>query len=316
MRRALITGISGFAGSHLADFLVAKGYKVSGIVRKRENPNLNYLKEKIKLYQGEIENSKTVEKILAQEKPDLIFHLAAQSSPRLSFANPQKTIDGNTKPEIYLFESILKLKLKTKVLVIGSSEEYGLVDKKHLPITEETPLNPISPYGVSKVAQDFLGLVYFKTHNLHIVRVRPFNHIGPRQDSSFALASFSLQIAKIEKGKRENVIDVGNIEVYRDFTDVRDMVRAYLLALEKGEPGEVYNIGSGKSYSLREILEKLIKFSGIQAKISVDKKRFRPVDITNFVCDPKKFMQKTDWKPKYTLEETLKFTLEWARQVS
>lgn len=315
-KRVLITGISGFAGSHLADFLVSKGAKVSGIVRKKDNPNISHLLGKIKLYRADLSKQKSIQEVLKQEDPDFIFHLAARSSPRLSFDDPQKTLTANIYPEINLLESIVKLKMSPRILVAGSSEEYGIVGKENLPIDEEAPLKPVSPYGVSKVVQDLLAYTYFKTSGLKVVRVRPFNHIGPRQDPSFFLASFSLQIAKIEKGKQIPVIKVGNLAAKRDVTDVRDMVRAYLMAAELGEPGDVYNIGSGKSVSLQEILDRLLKLSQVKAKVIKDPKLFRPIDVPDFVCNPEKFKKKTGWMPKHSLEETLKFTLEWARQVS
>lgn len=311
--KVLITGISGFAGSHLADLLVAKNYQVTGIVRKSQNPNIAHLEKKISLIQADIAHEDEVTKILKVTKPDVIFHLAAYSVPRLSFNIAWETFEANVKPEINILKSIVEIGIKPKLIIVGSSEEYGLVPKKMMLITESTPLFPSSPYAVSKMAQDFLGYVYHKAHNLPIIRLRPFNHIGPRQDESIATSSFASQIARIEKGKKSPIIMVGNLKARRDFTDVRDMVRAYLLAAQKGKAGEVYNIGSGKSYSLEEILDMLLSLAKIKVKVEVDPKLLRLADISEMICDAGKFERDTGWKRRYPIKETLRDILDYWR---
>lgn len=315
-QRVLITGISGFAGSHLADLLVAENYQVTGIVRKSQNPNIAHLEKKILLIQADISRKDEVTKILKETKPDVIFHLAAYSVPRLSFNAVWETFEANVKPETNILKSIVEIGIKPKLIIVGSSEEYGLVSKNMLPISEGTTLSPSSPYAVSKVAQDFLGYVYFKAYDLPIIRLRPFNHIGPRQDESIATSSFAAQIARIEIGKKPPKIIVGNLKARRDFTDVRDIVRAYLLAAQKAKVGEVYNIGSGQSYSLEEILGMLISLAKIKVKVEVDSRLLRPADIPKMVCDARKFQKDTGWKRKYSIKETLKDILDyWRRRV-
>ena len=311
MTKALITGISGFAGSHLAEFLLEKKYKVAGIVRKKENPNLEKIQSKLKLFQADLQNKDQVKKILARVQPLQIYHLAGFSVPGLSFDKPSATFEANVFTTINLFQSLVQLQLKPMVVNIGSSEEYGLTNAEK--ISEQTPLNPPSPYAVSKIAQDYLGFFYFKSYAIPVIRLRPFNHIGPRQDENFAISSFAKQIAAIEKGFAEPVIFVGNLEARRDFTDVRDIVRAYYLAALRCTPGEVYNVGSGKSYTLAQILDILLTFAKAKIKVKVDKNLLRPVDVPEFVANSAKFIKATGWKPEIPLEKTLKDILNYWR---
>jgi GDP-4-dehydro-6-deoxy-D-mannose reductase len=199
--------------------------------------------------------------------------------------------------------------------VVASAEVYGSVTKEDLPMGEDTPLNPTNPYAVSKLAQDFLGLQYFLSYGIKTIRVRPFNHVGPRQAPNFVISSFAQKIAEIEKGKREPILPVGNLEAKRDFTDVRDMVKAYSLIMEKGEFGEVYNIGSGRSYKISEILEMLLSFSSVKITVEIDKSLFRPIDDPELVCDSTKINKTTGWKAEIPLEETLKDTLDYWRNI-
>ena len=249
-------------------------------------------------------------------RPDLVFHLAALTSPKDSFDDPSVTMINNIKAQVNILDAVRKLGFKdTRILVVSSGEIYGLVDKEDLPIDEETVLRPTSPYSVSKITQDFLGLQYYLSHKLKIIRVRPFNHIGPRQSSVFVVSAFAKKIAEIEKNKLEPVLSVGNLESARDFTDVRDMVEAYVLAVEKGKKGEVYNLGSGKSYKISEILEKLLSLSSVKIKIEIDENLLRPVDIPNLVCDVTKFTKLTNWRPKISIDTTLKDTLDYWRNI-
>ncbi len=318
MKKVFITGITGFAGSFLAEYLLSLGnFAIRGTYLTDESLKLIAgIKDRIEPVKLNLLDDRKVNVLINKYKPDIVFHLAALTSPADSFQNPAATITNNVTAQINLLEAIRKNKLlDTKILVVSSADVYGIVDKKDLPIDEETSFRPTNTYSVSKIAQDFLGFQYFLSYGLKIVRVRPFNHIGPRQSPKFVVASFAKQIAEIEAGKIEPTIFVGNLSAKRDFTDVRDMVKAYLLAVEKGEIGDVYNIGSGSSYRISEILDKLLSLSKKQIRIQIDKSRFRPSDEQELICNRKKFTDKTGWEPEISLETTLKDTLDYWRKI-
>lgn len=313
MKKALITGIGGFVGSHLVQLLKKNKIEIDGIVHPNHpKPNFKELAENIKLIACDLLQSTALQEKLKGTRYDYIFHLAAYSSPAQSFKNPQQTLENNIFSQLNLLEQLAKTGSRAKILIVCSSEEYGNVEAKYLPISESTPLHPASPYAISKVAQDFLGLQYFLNHRLKIVRVRPFNHIGPGQSTNFVVPAFAAQIAKIEE--KGGTINVGNLNSYRDFTDVRDIVRAYLLALEKGKIGEVYNIGSGKKYKIGDILKKLISFSKVPVKVSVNKNLLRSGEINEICCDFTKFKKQTGWMPKIPIEKSLFDTIEYERK--
>jgi GDP-4-dehydro-6-deoxy-D-mannose reductase len=318
MKKVLITGITGFAGSYLAEHLLStKKYDVSGTyLFEKSLINIENIKNKINLIKADLSEEKSVFEVVKNVSPSIVFHLAALTSPAESFKNPIKTLNNNISLQINLLEAIRKYNLiDTKIMIASSADVYGRVTKENLPIDEETPLMPTNPYSISKIAQDFLGLSYFLSYNLKIIRVRPFNHIGPRQSPSFVVSSFAKQIAEIEKKQKEPYLSVGNLEAKRDFTDVRDMVNAYILAVEKGENGDVYNIGSGVSYRIFDILNKLISMSSVKIEIKKNASLLRPNDDPELVCDNHKFNQLTGWKPRITLEETLKDTLDYWRNI-
>lgn len=318
MKKILITGASGFAGSFLAEYLVAdKKGAISGIyLLEKSLSNLNKIKNKINLINLDLMDNIKVFNLVDQLKPDLIFHLAALTSPKESYDDPSETMIVNIRTQINLLEAVKKAKLKeTRILVVSSGEIYGALDKKDLPIDENTALRPTSPYSVSKITQDFLGLQYYLSHKLKIIRVRPFNHIGPRQSPAFVISAFAKKIAEIEKNKRKPTLSVGNLESARDFTDVRDMVEAYILAIEKGKEGDVYNLGSGRSYKISEVLDKLLSLSNVKIRIEIDKNLLRPADIPDLVCDGTKFTKLTNWKPKIPIDVTLKDTLDYWRNI-
>lgn len=318
MKKILITGSSGFAGSFLAEYLATeKDVSLSGTYLFKNSPtNLESIKDKIKLVRLDLVDGEKVIEMVSSFKPDFVYHLAALTSPKESYNDPSETMVINIKAQINLLEAIKNANLKdTRMLVVSSGEIYGQVDKKDLPLDEETMLRPTSPYSVSKITQDFLGLQYFLSYNLKIIRVRPFNHIGPRQSTAFVVSAFAKKIVEIEKNKREPVLSVGNLESARDFTDVRDMVKAYVLAIEKGKEGEVYNLGTGKSYKISEILEKLLSLSSANIKIERDENLLRPIDIPDLVCDATKFKNLTNWAPKIPIEVTLKDTLDYWRNI-
>ena len=320
MKKALITGVAGFAGSHLAQYLISKKFAVFGFFHPAHSiDNINHIKSNLELISCNLLNRQDLKRNITLIKPDYVFHLAAFSSPSESFKNPQKTLSNNIFSQIFLLQALVDTNPKAKILIIGSADEYGNADPKNLPVDENTPLAPISPYAVSKVAQDMLGLQFFLHYKLHVVRVRPFNHIGPRQSKSFVVSSFASQIVTIEQNKkslpagRQGEISVGNLQTWRDFTDVRDMVRAYLLALEKGVAGDVYNIGSGKATKIADILRKLMSFSKAKIKIRRDKNLFRPADVAKIYCDYSKFKRQTGWAPKIPIDVTLFDTIEFER---
>ena len=317
-KKILITGASGFVGSHLVDYLALNLNNIlfGTSFSKNGSNNLSENKKKIELLEVDLRNEEEVFDLVDKVKPDIIYHLAAFTSAADSFKSPRETVLNNIACQINIFEAMRKSGLlNSKTLVVASAEVYGSVRKEDMPMDEETPLNPTNPYAVSKLAQDFLGRQYFLSYGLKTVRVRPFNHVGPRQSPNFVVSGFAQKIVEVEKGKREPLLPVGNLEAKRDFTDVRDVVRAYSLLMEKGEFGEVYNIGSGVSYKISEILNKLLSFSNAKIKIESNQSLFRPIDDPELVCDASKLIKLTSWKPEIPIEQTLKDTLDYWRQI-
>ena len=311
--RALITGLNGFAGSHLADFLLAQGNieLFGGVFGNCDN--IVHLDKRVTFIEGDLRDLHFAQALLAQALPDRIYHLAGQAFAPVSWQDPWATIEVNLRAEVNVLHAAAQAQSTARVLVIGSFDEYGRVDASHLPVTEDTPLHPDSPYAVSKIAQDFLGLQYFQSHHLHVVRVRPSNHIGPRQSEQFVTSNFAKQIAAIEAGAREPVLFVGNLDAQRDFTDVRDMVRAYYLALERGAPGEVYNIGSGRAYPIQQVLDLMLKQSRAPIRVEQDAARLRPSDTPIMYVDSTKFRAQTGWEPRIPLEQSLRDILDYWR---
>ncbi|MGB9004658.1 MAG: GDP-mannose 4,6-dehydratase [Candidatus Aminicenantales bacterium] len=315
--KVLITGMTGFAGSHLAEYILAHqpGVEVCGLVRWRSRmDNILAIRDKVKLCEGDIKDIVSLQKCLAEFRPDYVFHLAAQSFVPASWRLPAETFAINAIGQVNLFEALLGLKLNPKIQVAGSSEEYGHVNSDEVPMKETNPLRPLSPYAVSKVAQDLLGYQYFQSYGLRVVRTRGFNHTGPRRGEVFVTSTFAKQIAEVEKKKREPVIYVGNLEAKRDFTDVRDIVRAYWLSLEKGQPGEVYNIGTGRAITMKEVLDRLLALSKVKVRVQVDPARLRPSDVPILEPDCSKFVKLTGWKPQIPFEQTLRDLLDYWRE--
>ena len=314
--RVLITGITGFAGSHLAEYCLERGdVEVFGTARWRSRmDNVAGIVDDITLIDCDLKDSVAVRHCLLEVKPEYIFHLAAQSFVPTSWKAPIETMMTNVVGQLNIFEAMRELKLDSRIQLACSSEEYGMVYDDEVPIKESNPLRPLSPYGVSKVAQDLLGYQYHESYGLFIIRTRGFNHTGPRRGDVFVSSNFSRQIAMIEKGKQEPVVKVGNLEARRDFTDVRDMIRGYWLALEKGEPGEVYNIGSGTDVTIREMLDMLLAHSSIEIEVRQDPERMRPSDVEVLRADNTRFCELTGWKPEIPLEKTLKDLLDYWRE--
>jgi len=312
--RALISGISGFAGSHLAELLLREGYEVYGTIRCRSRmENIEHIKKDIHLIEADLRDSLSMNLAVAQSKPDYVFHLAAQSYVPMSWVAPSDTIETNVVGTINLFEAVRKLGMGTKVQFAGSSEEYGMVLPFECPIIEDNALKPLSTYGVSKVAGDRLSYQYVKSYGMRIIITRAFNHSGPRRGECFVTSNFAKQIAEIENGA-EPIISVGNLNAHRDFTDVRDMVRAYLLAIQKCQYGVPYNICSGQSVSIRSVLAMLMSMSKTRITIEEDANRLRPSDVELLQGDCTQFKKATGWERSYTLDETLEDLLNYWRE--
>ena len=314
--KALITGISGFAGSNLTEFLIKKGYEVFGtFFDKSTFSNLNGSMNKIKVYRCDIRNYDVLKNVIEEVKPDEIYHLVAISFVPTSLKEPKLTFDTNLYGTLNLYQAVIDLEMNPIILFVGSADEYGIVNENDLPIKEECHLNPMNPYSISKASADFLSFFYFKNYSLNIIRVRPFNHIGPKQSPEFVCSDFAKQIAEIEKGRREPIIKVGNLEAKRDFTDVRDMVRGYWLALDKGEPGKVYNLCSERAIQIKGLLNHFLELSSRKVEIMKDPKRMRPSDNPILQGDSSKFRRRSGWKPEILLDKTLKDILEYWRKV-
>lgn len=312
--RALITGITGFVGSHLAEYLLKEGIEIYGTIRWRSKAdNIEHIRNKIKLIEADMRDGYSLERAVKESKPDYVFHLASQSFVPMSWRAPADTIETNVIGTIHLFEAIRKLEVAPRVHVAGSSEEYGMAYPDELPIKETNPLRPLSPYGVSKVAQDKLSYQYHKSYGLKIVVTRAFNHTGPRRGEVFIASNFAKQVAEIEKGK-EPITYVGNLNAQRDFSDVRDIVRAYWLALQKGEFGEVYNICSEKTRTMQEILDLLLSMTNKNIEVKQDPSRMRPSDVEILQGDCSKFKQQTGWEPRIPFEKTLEDLLNYWRE--
>jgi len=313
--RALITGITGFAGSHLAEHLMRQegtevfGLSLSGECLDDGSP----ICESVQVFACDIRDGDETIRLVKETHPDEIYHLAALAAVSSSWARPAETLTNNMVAQLNILEASLQLEPRPRVLIIGSSDEYGLVRPEELPVGENNPLRPGSPYAVSKITQDYLGYQYHLSYGLRVVRLRPFNHIGPRQRPGFVVPDFAKQIAEAEAGLREPVMQVGNLSAERDFSDVRDIVRGYYLALQRGEPGEVYNLGSGEAHSIREILEQMLEMSEISIQVESDPARMRPSDVLTVVCDASRFRQRTGWEPQIPLWQTLQDVLDYWR---
>lgn len=314
--RVLITGITGFAGSHLAEALLADGrFQVYGIHRTRSGmSNIRHIASRLNLLECDLRDPSAVERVVAEVRPDWVFHLAAQSFVPTSWTAPYETMDTNVLGQLNLFEAIRKHRIDCRVQVACSSEEYGLVYPDEVPIREDQPLRPLSPYAVSKITQDFLAYQYHRSYGLDVVRTRAFNHAGPRQGEPFVISNFAKQIAEMEHGLRPPVLHVGNLQARRDFTDVRDIVRAYRLALEHGAAGEVYNIASGETHTIQSVLERLLAMCRVRVEIRVDPARLRPSDVPILLGDASRFRALTGWRPEIDLDQTLRDTLDYWRQ--
>ena len=314
--KVLITGITGFAGSHLADYALSLGdVEVYGTARWRApSQNIEHIADRITVVDADLRDPSSVVELVGDIKPDRLFHLAAQSYVVSSWKSPSETITTNIVGTVNIFEAVRRAQYHPRIIVACSSEEYGFVTPDEVPITEDNPLRPLSPYGVSKVGQDLLSYQYFKSYGMDVVRTRAFNHSGPRRGRVFVDSNFAIQIIEAQKGVRP-FVSVGNLDAVRDFTDVRDTVRAYWLALDKCDAGDVYNICSGKGYSIRQVVDMLLDFAGARdVEVREESERLRPSDVPLLVGDNTKFVKKTGWQPTITYEKTLADILAYWRE--
>jgi GDP-4-dehydro-6-deoxy-D-mannose reductase len=315
--RALITGAGGFVGGHLCDYLLEHtDWELIGTVYP-QLVEAQPAEPRLRLTHADLRDAEGVRTLVADVRPDYVFHLAAQSSVPSALADPWNTLENNIRAQLNLLEAVRRSGREVWVLVVGSEEEYGAPKPGELPITEENPLRPNNPYAVSKVAQDFMGLQYHIAHGLPVVRVRPFNHTGPVQSPRFVVPAFASQIARIEAGLQEPVMKVGNLKAGRDFTDVRDVVRAYHLAVTRGQPGEVYNLASGEAQPVKGLLDTLLGFTEVEIQVETDPALYRPVDVPVVYGSAEEFRRKTGWEPEIPFEQTLQDTLDyWRKRVA
>ena len=341
--RVLITGITGMAGSFLAEYLADHHpdvevfgtfrwrSKLDNLQDLRNRGKLNVLDEgqritdeaslrrfvkpgQVTVIDCELQDGSAVRGVIRAVRPEKVFHLAAQSFVPTSWTAPAATLTNNIVSQVNLFEAIREARLDPVIHVAGSSEEYGLVYPDEAPISESNPLRPLSPYAVSKVAQETLAIQYFRSYGLRCVVTRGFNHTGPRRGQVFATSSFAKQIAEIEAGLRKPIIEVGDLESRRDWTDTRDMVRAYWLAAERGEPGEVYNTGRGTCISIGHMLNVLLSHSHVDIAREQDPSRMRPSDVRLLWANVDKFKKATDWEPMIVFDQTMADLLDYWRE--
>ena len=320
--KILITGITGFVGSHLADFILKKGnVELYGLKRWNLSRlrNIAHLLDdkRVTFLDCDITDPIGVRTVIKRIGPDKIFHLAAESFVSPSWNHPSHYMDVNFKGTVNLLDAVKEAGMNSRILIPGSGEEYGEIYEHELPIKEDTILRPVNPYAVSKIAQDFIGYVYFRSYSSNIIRTRAFNHEGPRRDYVFGIPWYAYQIARIEAGKQEPILTHGGIDDKRNFTHIRDLVEAYWLAMEHCNPGEMYLIGHEKpenTRTYREIIKILIAMSGVSSiQTKTDPQFVRPTSVPRLIGDTTKFRKLTGWEPKISLQKTLEDTLEYWR---
>jgi GDP-4-dehydro-6-deoxy-D-mannose reductase len=315
--RVLVTGASGFVGGHLCEHLVAEGDLVVGLSASGRWPEgLAHLDRAVRLERGDLADVEESEfaGLLRRKQPEVVYHLAAQSNPSKSLADPRGTWALNLGGALNLLEALkaAAIEPRPRVILVSSGVCYGNPAPEHLPVREDCPLRPNNPYAASKAAADLLGIQHHLAQGTDVVIVRPFNHAGPRQSPTYVLSGLALQVAEVEAGRRTH-LDVGNLDVVRDFTDVRDVVRGYRLLARHGKPGEVYNLGSGRGTKIADALEHLRGLAHRPVEVRIDPARVRPVDQPLLVADAGKLRAATGWEPRHTIEQTLADTLEHCR---
>jgi len=309
--KALITGIRGFVGGHLAKYLLDRNFEVAGLDSDDKDFDLDIDPEKIPIFKGDLRDEALVANALSQFKPDYVFHLAAQSSVRISFENPLETFSVNLMGTLVLLESISKLDFPVKTLVISSSEVYGRLKPDECPVAEDHPMRPINPYAVSKASVDLLARQYYAAYQMPVYIARAFSHSGPGQKTVAVLSDWAFQLSRIELNLAPPSLKVGNMKVQRDYTDVGDVVRAYFDIIEKGRPGTPYNVCSGQGYSLSQLLEKFILLIKTKIEVISDKSRQRPIDIPILIGSYERLKTDTGWEPEIPIERTLEALLSY-----
>ncbi|WP_422927813.1 GDP-mannose 4,6-dehydratase [Singulisphaera sp. PoT] len=313
--RVLATGITGFVGGHLAEHLIEAGDEVVGLSASGRWPEeLAGLSSMVPLERIDLATAGTDElaALLARTKPEVVYHLAAQSNPQRSVADPRGTWDLNLGGTFTLLEAVKASGLKPRIVLVGSGVCYGNPAPEHLPVSEACPLRPNNAYSASKGAADLLGVQHYLSHGTDVVMARPFNHAGPRQASMYVLSALARQVAEVEAGRKARV-EVGNLEVVRDFTDVRDVVRAYLILAEKGQPGEIYNIGTGQGTKIADALATLTSLTHTPVDVFIDQALVRPVDQPLLIADSSKLRASTGWEPRFSIAQTLEDMLAYWR---
>ncbi len=309
--RVLITGIGGFVGQHLARHLceVAPNYEIHGTIhrsRHLETSHLHY-------HTVDLRDINATQALIHAIQPHFIYHLAAQAFVPRSFIAPWETLENNIRSQLNITLACLELTYQPRLLVVGSAEVYGIVKPEEVPMTENLHLKPTSPYSVSKVAQEMLALQYHLSHNLQVMRARPFNHFGPGQNERFVAPAFAMQVARIEAQEQSPIISVGDLTAQRDFTDVRDIVAAYQLIIEQGQPGDVYNVASNEAHSISDLLSTLIQLINLPIEVHIDENRLRPVEIPILRGDASHLRASTGWQPHYSFEHSLADVLDDCR---
>lgn len=314
--RALVTGISGFVGGHLTEHLIAQGDLIVGLSASGRWPGeLEHLGREARIERFDMVEGRESDlaELINRKQPEVIYHLAAWSNPQKSVADPRGAWTLNLGGSLNLLEAVRASGPKPRVILVGTGVSYGNPGPEWIPVTESCPVRPNNPYAASKAAVDLLGIQHFLSHQTNVVMVRPFNHAGPRQSPTYVLAGWAHQIALIEAG-RGNRLEVGNLEITRDFTDVRDVVRGYRMLAESGQAGEIYNLGSGRGVRLAEALEHLCSLAKTPIAVHVDPARVRPVDQPLLVADASKLKAAVGWTPRFSIEQTLADMLEDARK--
>ncbi len=314
MKKALITGIAGFAGGHLAETLLEADWEVSGIERHGATPDHPvFLEKRVKVEECDILAVRELGRVVQRFQPSAIFHLAGTTHISMAQSNPQLAIETNIKGSLNILDAAAEYAPRSRVVLVSSAEVYGKSLPEEMPLTEDHPLQPATIYGLTKLGAEETASYYFRVRGLDTVILRPFNHIGPGQRPNFVTASFALQIARIEKGLQPPVLEVGNLEPARDFTDVRDMVRGYRMAVEQLPSGSVCNICSGQASSIGEILDRLLALSDRKIEVRPSTERMRGTDVPVFRGDYSRFAAVTGWRPRYTLDQTLETILDYWR---
>jgi GDP-4-dehydro-6-deoxy-D-mannose reductase len=313
--RILITGVTGFAGGFLAEALLESAdVKLAGIGREnRWRSEMNHLSDRVELYGVDLCDSDKIETLLRNLQPEQIYHLAGYAHVGRSFHEPQLTWKGNLDATLALYDAVHRWGGKPRILYISSGQIYGEPESPDQAFNERSPLRPSSPYSASKAAADLTSYQYTRSPGLDIVRVRPFNHIGPRQSPDFAVAHFAQQIADIERNHRPPLLETGNLSPLRDLTDVRDMVRAYILLMKKGRTGEVYNAAAGEVHSMQSVLDRLLRLARVQVEVRQQASQVRATDVSVIRADAGKLRREIGWLPAIPLDQTLADTLEYWR---